>query len=211
MHASSDGIAVISHDADLTRVAGRPGLVSELTFAELEKIDLGDNQHFVSLAQALAAFPEARFNIDVKDAAAIAPTAHAILEAKATHRVLITSFSELRRRETARLLPGVASSASSRKMAIAVVAAKLGLSPVVRRALKGLVAVQVPQRMGMLRITTPRFIEAMHQAGVEVHVWTVNDECEMAALLDRGVDGLVTDRTDLAVALIATREMNRKR
>lgn len=205
VQASRDGVSVICHDGDLSRVASRAERVGALSFAELAEIDLGDGQHFVSLAEALAAFPDTRFNIDVKDAAAVAPTAAAVRAAGATHRVLITSFSERRRRETALLLPGVASSASAPRFTLALLAAKLGLSPVVRRALRGVSAVQVPQKAGPIRVTTPRVIRAMHRAGVEVHVWTVNDEREMTALLDLGVDGLVTDRTDLAVPLIAAR------
>lgn len=205
VHASKDGVAVICHDAELSRIASLSASVAELTFAELRALSLPNGQRLMSLAEALEALPHAHFNIDVKVAAAVAPTAAAILASDATDRVLITSFSEGRRRATVRLLPGVASSASAPRFAVAVVAAKLGLSPVVRRALRGLVAVQVPQRAGPLRITTPRVIRAMHRAGVEIHVWTVNDESEMTALLDLGVDGLVTDRTDLAVPLIAAR------
>lgn len=206
VQSSRDGIAVICHDADLSRVAARAERVGELSFAELAAIDLGDGQRIVSLADALAAFPGARFNIDVKDAAAVGPTAAAVLAAGATQRVLITSFSERRRRATTRLLPGVASSASAPRFTLALLAAKVGLSPVVRWALRGVTAVQVPQSAGPIRVTTPRVIHAMHRAGVEVHVWTVNEEKDMSALLDLGVDGLVTDRADLAVPLIAARE-----
>ena len=206
VQSSRDGIAVICHDADLSRVAARAERVGELSFAELAAIDLGDGQRIVSLADALAAFPGARFNIDVKDAAAVGPTAAAVLAAGATQRVLITSFSERRRRATTRLLPGVASSASAPRFTLALLAAKVGLSPVVRWALRGVTAVQVPQSAGPIRVTTPRVIHAMHRAGVEVHVWTVNEEKDMSALLDLGVDGLVTDRADLAVPLIAARD-----
>jgi glycerophosphoryl diester phosphodiesterase len=65
--------------------------------------------------------------------------------------------------------------------------------------------VQVPERLYGVHVTTPRTIAALHAAGVEVHVWTINDEATMAALLDVGVDGIVTDRADLALALVARR------
>jgi len=38
-----------------------------------------------------------------------------------------------------------------------------------------------------------------------VHVWTINDEPTMDRLLDLGVDGIVTDRADLAVGVLARR------
>jgi glycerophosphoryl diester phosphodiesterase len=39
-----------------------------------------------------------------------------------------------------------------------------------------------------------------HKAGVIVHVWTINDPAVMTTLIRSGVDGIVSDRTDLAVA-----------
>jgi glycerophosphoryl diester phosphodiesterase len=39
-----------------------------------------------------------------------------------------------------------------------------------------------------------------HKAGVLVHVWTINDPEKMSQLIHAGVDGIVTDRTDLAVS-----------
>lgn len=205
VHASSDGIAVIAHDPDLKRVAGRAVRVDQLTFAELRRVDLGEDQTFCSLAEALDTFPDARFNIDVKSQAAINPTIAAVLAARASRRVLVSSFNERRRAAVLAGLPGVVSSSSARLFLVALLAGKAGLSPVVRRALRGLAAVQVPEKAIGLRITTARMIRRLHDAGVEVHVWTVNDPARMNELLDLGVDGIVTDRADLALEVVRSR------
>jgi glycerophosphoryl diester phosphodiesterase len=49
---------------------------------------------------------------------------------------------------------------------------------------------------------TPALLDRYHRAGLEVHVWTVNEPSEMRRLLSMGVDGLVTDRADLALDLV---------
>jgi glycerophosphoryl diester phosphodiesterase len=205
IHASADGVAVIAHDPDLARVAGREVQVGQLTMLELRRIDLGHGQGFCSLAEALDAFPEARFNIDVKDARAASPAVDAILAARAVDRILVTSFAPDRRRAVADRLPGVASSPSVREFVPALVGAKLGVAPVTRRALRGFVAVQVPERRGPVRIVTRRTVDRIHAAGAEVHVWTVNDPGDMSRLLELGVDGIVTDRCDLLKELVDTR------
>ncbi len=205
VHASLDGIAVISHDPDLSRLAGRETTVNQLTMAQLRRVDLGHGQTFASLAEAFDGFPDARFNIDVKSADAVGPTVDAIRSAGATSRVLVTSFSEKRRLATVRELPGVASSASARTFAVALIAGKLGLSPAVRFILRGVDAVQIPQRAAGMATITPRQLRMLHGAGVEVHVWTVNDAATMERLLNLGVDGLVTDRSDLAMELVERR------
>jgi glycerophosphoryl diester phosphodiesterase len=205
VHASLDGIAVISHDPDLSRLAGRDTTVNRLTMAELRRVELGHRQTFASLAEALDGFPDARFNIDVKSADAVGPTVNAIRSAGATSRVLVTSFSEKRRLATVRELPGVASSASATTFAAALVAGKLGLSPAVRSILRDVDAVQIPERAAGMATITPQQLRMMHGAGVEVHVWTVNDVATMERLLDLGVDGLVTDRADLAMELVRRR------
>jgi glycerophosphoryl diester phosphodiesterase len=62
-------------------------------------------------------------------------------------------------------------------------------------------AFQVPERVGRLTVVSPRFIRAVHRAGCAIQVWTVNEESDMWRLLDWGVDGLITDRPGLAVAV----------
>lgn len=205
VHASSDGIAVIAHDPDLQRLVGRDVRVDQLTMAELRRIPLGEGQGFCSLAEALDAFPDTRFNIDVKSAAAVTPAVSAILAAGASQRVLVSSFSESRRAAALRALPGVVSSSSARRFVVALLAGKVGFSPALRGALRGLVAVQIPERALGLTTVTERMLRRLHAAGVEVHVWTVNDPQRMRELLDLGVDGLVTDRIDLALEVVRTR------
>ena len=65
----------------------------------------------------------------------------------------------------------------------------------------------MPERAGVVRIVTPRLVRAVHAVDVEVHVWTVNDAERMRALLDAGVDGLVTDRADIALATVRARQI----
>jgi glycerophosphoryl diester phosphodiesterase len=38
-----------------------------------------------------------------------------------------------------------------------------------------------------------------------VHVWTIDDAGEIRELLDRGVDGLMTDRTDILKEVLVRR------
>ncbi|WP_349864716.1 glycerophosphodiester phosphodiesterase family protein [Leifsonia sp. WHRI 6310E] len=205
VHASADGVAVVSHDPELDRVAGRPGRVDGMLMRELRRVELGHDQQFCSLAEALDTFPQARFNIDIKDERAAASVVTAIREARAVDRVLITSFSTARRQAVADELRGVATSPSVPEFAPALAAAKAGLTPLVRHSLRGFAAVQVPERQGPLRVVSARTVRAIQAAGAEVHVWTVNDPADMTRLLDLGVDGIVTDRCDLLAALAASR------
>jgi glycerophosphoryl diester phosphodiesterase len=205
VHASSDGVAIISHDPELTRMTGREARIDQLTAAELLRTDLGHGQSFTTLAAALDAFPDVRFNIDIKAMAAAAPTVEVIRAARAEWRVMIGSFSNARRLAVTRQLPAVATSVSSRGAVIATWAAALGIRPLVARALRGSQAMQVPERILGARTTSPRALAAFHAAGVEVHIWTINDAATMIRLLDAGVDGIMTDRADIGVEAFARR------
>lgn len=205
VHVSADGVAMISHDPGLQRVAGRSASVAHLTSHELRRVDLGAGQNFCSLAEALDAFPETRFNIDIKIAGAVQPTVDAIRAANATPRVLVGSFDPRRRLAAVRMLPGVATSVSARGALFAVAAARSRAVGPLRRILRDVHAVQLPESVVRMRPFSPRAVANFHAAGVEVHAWTINDVPTMERLLDAGVDGIVTDRADLAVQLVQRR------
>ena len=203
-HLSADGTVVLFHDSDLTRVTGDARTLAEVSTAELEDL-MGSRGGLITLAQALDAFPTVRFNIDVKVDAAARPAGEII--GPHADRVLLTSFSDTRRRaalaEAARSGRMPATSAGRSTIVKAVGAVAAGAAPLVRRLLAGVDALQVPERQGPVTVVTPRLVKAAHSNGVEVHVWTVNDPADMRRLIALGVDGLVTDRADVALDVVS--------
>lgn len=205
-HLTADGVVVLFHDDDLSRVTGDPRKVAQVTARELEELMSGRGG-LITLVQALDAFPTMRFNLDVKatDAAA------AVGAAVAAHgdRVLVTSFSDARRRaaltaahaEGRGIRPATSGGSATVARVLAAVASRS--DRLVARALAGVDALQVPERQGHLRVVTPRLIAAAHRHGVEVHVWTINDPEDMRRLVAIGVDGVVTDRADIALKTLA--------
>ncbi|MCC2032052.1 glycerophosphodiester phosphodiesterase family protein [Microbacterium allomyrinae] len=201
-HLTADGIVVLFHDDDLSRVTGDPRTVAGVTVLELERL-MAERGGLITLAQALDAFPTMKFNLDVK--AADAATAVGTTVAPYGDRVLVTSFSDARRREalaaaqTAARGVRPATSAGSSTIARVLAAVATRSDRLLARALTGIDALQVPERRGRVRIVTPRLIAAAHRHDVEVHVWTVNDPDDMRRLVRLGVDGIVTDRADIAL------------
>ena len=105
-------------------------------------------------------------------------------------RVCVTSFSERRVRAARRLLgPQVCTGLG--------VGGVLGLlaAGAVHLPWRGAAAVlQVPGCCGTGAPCPRRWCASGHRHGLAVHVWTVDDPDEMDAALDRGVDGIMTDR-----------------
>lgn len=205
VHASADGVAVVSHDPDLSRVAGRDVRVADLTMAQLREVDLGEGQSFCSLAEMLDAFPDARVNIDIKSPDAVVPAIEAIKDTNARARVLIGSFSTARRLGVVRALPGVATSVSALGVLPVLAAARCGATSLLRRLTRDVDALQIPPTIWRAAALTERAVGALRRVGVETHIWTINDPVEMARLLDLGVDGIVTDRADLALQVVRAR------
>ncbi len=196
VQVTRDGVLVAFHDADLGRVTDAVGLIGELGAAEIDRAMIGGVHGIPTMAGLLEEFPQARFNIDIKAAGAVQPLVDLLDRAGAHERVCIGSFSQ-RRLDAFRAASGgrVATSASPAEVALF---AALPSGRAARLATRGRVAaLQVPHRRGRLRVVTPGLVRRAHAARAHVHVWTVDEPAEMDELLDMGVDGLITDRTDV--------------
>ncbi|GAB3599135.1 glycerophosphodiester phosphodiesterase family protein [Microbacterium tumbae] len=200
---TADGDIVLFHDETLQRLLGDPRPVAEVRTRELAGL-LAPHGGLLTVAEALEAFPESRFNIDVKTDAAAEPLGGIV--ASYAHRVLLTSFSDARRRRavSATLAAGasIRPATSGGRGVIARVRALAAshLSPA--RVLRDVDALQIPVRSGGLKVFVPSLVRAAHRLGVEIHVWTVNDPEVMIALVEAGADGIVTDRADLALTTL---------
>lgn len=204
VHATRDGILLAFHDPVLDRVSDQVGEIARLTADQVAAVLVGGREPVPTLADLFHAFPRARFNVDLKSVAA-APLLAAFIEEHGVHdRVLVGSFSR-RRLTTFRRLTGgrVATSASPAEVAAFRLLPSARLADLVTGRI--VAALQVPYRRHGLTIATPGLIRRAHRAGKHVHVWTIDDADEMHELLDMGVDGVISDRTDILREVLVQR------
>lgn len=203
VHASRDGVAVMSHDEDLSRVMGRPGRIGALPWAELAACRTRRGEALARLDDVLTGFPALRFNLDAKSDAAVEPMAEAILRCDARDRVCIASEEPRRTRRLLGLLAGRVCWSPGRAGVLGLWLSGWGL-PVPPPAFP---VVQVPPRYRRIPVVTRRFIAKAHRRGVKVHVWTIDAAAEMERLIDLGVDGLMTDRPRLLRQVLERRAL----
>jgi glycerophosphoryl diester phosphodiesterase len=202
VHATADGVVVVFHDDTLDRLLGRPGRVRDVRWADLSALRVGGVAAVPRLDEVLEAWPNVRFNIDMKDDPAVDPTVDVVRRAGAVDRVLLASFADRRLARARAALPAVATSMGTREVARLWLASRVGGR---LRVSPSVVAAQVPVRHGRVRVVDRRFVGAAHRAGLQVHVWTIDDPVTMNLLLDLGVDGIMTDRIEVLRDVYAAR------
>lgn len=193
VHATRDGKLVAFHDATLDRVTDGAGRIADLLWSEVRHARVAGREPVPLFEELLEAFPEARWNVDVKAEPALHPLLNLIGRANAWDRVCVGSFSEDRVVRAQRLAgPRLATSFGTRGV-LGLRLRSWGVPAALRRSA---VAAQVPESQSGVRVVDARFVRAAHARGLQVHVWTVNEPERMHRLLDLGVDGIMTDHID---------------
>ncbi|HET6626830.1 MAG TPA: glycerophosphodiester phosphodiesterase [Nocardioidaceae bacterium] len=203
VHVTRDGALLAFHDAVLDRVTRHKGAIADLRYSDVAEALIGGREQIPTMSALFERFPDARFNIDLKSDAAVAPLADLVASFGAQDRVCVGSFS---RRRTNRFRSLAGDRVATAAAPLDVVAFRfLPTTRLVDVLTRDRAALQVPHRHRGLTIVTPKLIARAHELGKPVHVWTVDDPAEMRHLLDLGVDGLMTDRTDLLREVLVER------
>jgi glycerophosphoryl diester phosphodiesterase len=203
VRATADGVAVAFHDATLRRLTGRRGRVDALRWADLASVRVGGSAVVPRLDDVLDAWPQVRFNVDVKTDDGVVPTLDAVSRTGAADRVLVASFNDARLARVRALAgPGLATSLGRRGAARLRVASVIGGR---LRLPESVVAAQVPLRYGRVPVVDRRFVRHAHRLGLQVHVWTIDEPTVMHDLLDLRVDGIMTDHVEVLRDVYASR------
>jgi len=213
VHLSRDREVVVIHDATVDRTTNATGPVAALTAADLGRLDAGwtfapaDGHPYrgrglgvPGLFDVLQRLPAVPVIVEMKanDAELAERTVAAVRRAGAADRVVLGSFLRVPMRRARALAPDLPTSATREEVRWALYRSRIGWN-VSRRPYQVL---QVPQTRGATDVLSPRFIRAAHACGLVVQVWTVDDPLDMQRLIAWGVDGLITDRPDVAVAVV---------
>ena len=204
VRVTADGVLVVFHDPALDRVTDGTGRIEQLPWAEVAGARIGGREPVLRLEDLLGAWSDVRFNLDIKAAGVLAPLARTVRRMGLLDRICLGSFSDARVAAARRVFgPAVCTSLGPRGVAA------LRLSSYSPRA-AGLVRMQagcaqVPLQLGGRALVDERFVAAAHARGLQVHVWTVDTPEEAAAMLDLGVDGIMTDRPAMLKQLLEDR------
>jgi glycerophosphoryl diester phosphodiesterase len=217
VHLSRDGIVVVQHDRTLERTTNGTGPIAARTADELARLDAG--YHFPGfrglaggiprLTDVLSRYRDCRFIIELKvnEPELAHRTIDAVRAADAVERTSLGSFGTRVLRAARAYEPRIRTGASQEETRLALYRSWVRW-PVRHPRYQEF---QVPEVSGSTRVVSPRFVRYAKQAGVRVAVWTVNEEADMRRLLSWGVDGLISDRPDVAVAVTRSVDPARSR
>jgi glycerophosphoryl diester phosphodiesterase len=196
LHRTRDAAVVITHDEDLCGLGGR-GEICDASLSEVRALDAGRGERVPLLAEVLDRFgSRIAFNLELKrgtraeypevEAEALA----AVVQRGLLERTLFSSFHDS-------VLARLRALSSAARIAL-LLSPQSAENPIERARRLGAEAIN-PWR-GLVR---RELVEAAHQAGLAVYVFTVDDVEEMKRLLAMGADGLFTNFPDRMRALLA--------
>lgn len=218
VRSTADGIPVVIHDDTVDRTTNGEGPVSSFRLAELRDLDAGyrfappedpeqrpyrgAGTSVPTLREVFERFPEAPMIVEIKeDDPGLADAVVGLLkEYRRSDRTVLASFHHGILERVRRSSPETATHGTDREVARLLLASWLFSGGLVAPRYEALF---VPPKSGPIPVLTRRFVAAARGRNLFVAGWTINDPQQMSALAARGVDGLITDRPELALEILS--------
>ncbi len=218
VHITADGHVVVIHDPIVDRTTNGTGAVQEMTLAEVWRLDAGyrftsdggrtypyrgEGVRIPTMEEVYREFTDVPINVEIKGKRpGIEEAVWRIIEgAGAEDRNLVVSEKTAVIRRFREVSDGrVATASSAEERSRFYVLSLLRLSRLLRPPYH---ALQGPEFYRGLRVVTPGFVQAAHELGLQVNVWTIDAEPNMCRLLGFGVDSIITDRPGLLAELLS--------
>ena len=217
---SRDGCLFMFHDEHLERTTDGNGRVADTMSSSLKRLNAA--AHFarpgeqlvrpwrvslLTLEELFASYPAVRINIDIKDNSKDAAN-ELIRLIEQFGRYELTTVGSFYRDVMVYLrnkAPTIRTAAVKEEVAQIYFGRFAGpikpdcAKPVdAKTRPQPFEALQIPTSWHGIRLATPAFVRFGQQLGYEMVYWTINDEHTMKRLQSIGVDGVVTDRPDIA-------------
>ena len=197
LRMTKDGKIVLHHDATLDRTTHEKGMISQIEWKDLKKINAGSKFYerknlnketsFVLLTEALKTFDKLCFNLDLKQPGMAEKVFKVIKNTKSEDRTLVSSFSPIRLDEFIEISNGeILTSGSFRENLIA------RYFPTKKRNFK-VQALQAPLIYRGLNVHSKKLRQFSEVNNLYLHIWTVNTDKEFNKCLEFGCDGIMTD------------------
>ncbi|MDQ3012429.1 MAG: glycerophosphodiester phosphodiesterase [Acidobacteriota bacterium] len=202
LHATRDGHVVAIHDFTLDHTTSLTGRINERTLAEIKQADAGTiasgGERVPTLDETLdLTLGKVRLYLEIKDPNAAIETLRIIRARRCQDDVMLASFDLALMRELGEQV---------RDIELGLILGNETFNPVVRwrEAFPWLALRHINyQTLCMQALLCYRFLARRTKAsGKKLYVWTVDEEPQFAAMIARGVDGIVTNRPDRLVAYL---------
>lgn len=205
-----DGVPVVFHDMSVERTTDGAGRISQMTLADVQKLDAG----YKFQRRNAAGFPFRGRGVKVPTLEQVLqefPAVPLIVEFKENNRMLIkavvsllerfdrirnktvicSSFEHRVVRALRKNCPALVTSFSIREVAGVIMQTRIQMLR--SSARPGDFVFQVQWKRGPFLLVTPRMVRKVQSRGYAVQVWTVNHAGTMKSLIKMGVDGIFTD------------------
>ncbi len=203
IRVTRDGHLVCFHDAGLERVTSASGPVQSKSLRELRALRINGIEPIPTFDEALDAFPDQCFTVDLKDQAGIAPLVKSLGRKGVAQRVCIAGAWDGWLGHVRSEVAEVTTALGWRSLSALLLCAQTGVRP--PPALATAPFAHVPVKVGRIPIFVERLVAMSHDIGVRVVAWTVDEPDEIRRLLDAGVDAIITDRPDVLREVLVSR------